>query len=71
MHSSRKSIVELFVEKALENPDQVAITLISDDDSEENISYGQLHSQAVSCAHTLQSNGIKKGYCRYLPEPLT
>ena len=60
MLSSRKSIVELFVEKALENPDRIAIILISDDDSEENISYGQLHSKAVSCAQTLQSNGIKK-----------
>ena len=48
MLSSRKSIVELFVEKALENPDRIAIILISDDDSEENISYGQLHSKAVS-----------------------
>jgi fatty-acyl-CoA synthase len=60
MLSSCKSIVELFVEKALENPNRIAIILISDDDSEENISYGRLHSKAISCAQTLQSNGIKK-----------
>ena len=60
MLNSRKSIVEVFVEKTLEHPDRIAITLISDDNSEENISYGQLHSKAISCAWTLQSNGIKK-----------
>ena len=60
MLNSRKSIVEVFVEKTLEHPDRIAITLISDDNSEENISYGQLHSKAISCARTLQSNGIKK-----------
>jgi fatty-acyl-CoA synthase len=60
MLSSSKSIVELFVDKTLENPDRIAIILIYDDDSEENISYGQLHSKAISCAQTLQSNGNKK-----------
>jgi len=50
----------LFVEKALEHPDRNAIILISDDDSEEKLSYGQLHSKAISCAQTLQANGIKK-----------
>jgi len=55
-----ESIVEPFVEKTLENPDRIAIILISDDDSEEKISYGQLHSKAISCAQILQSNGIKK-----------
>jgi acyl-coenzyme A synthetase/AMP-(fatty) acid ligase len=53
-----ESIVEPFVDKTLENPDRIAIILISDDDSEEKISYGQLHSKATSCAQTLQSNGI-------------
>ena len=60
MLSSCKSIVEVFVKKTLEHPDRIAITLISDDDSEEKISYGQLHSKASSCARILQSNGIKK-----------
>ncbi len=60
MSNSCKSIVELFVEKTLENPDRIAIILISDDDSEEKLSYGQLHNKAISCAQTLQSNGIKK-----------
>ena len=60
MLNSCKSIVEIFVKKTLEHPDRIAITLISDDDSEEEISYGQLHSKAMSCARTLQSNGIKK-----------
>jgi len=60
MLNSYKSIVEPFVEKALENPDRIAIILISDDDSEENITYGQLHSRAISCAQTLKSNNIKK-----------
>jgi len=60
MLSSCKSIVEVFVKKTLEHPDRIAITLISDDDSEANISYGQLHSKAMSCARILQSNGIKK-----------
>jgi len=55
-----ESIVEPFVEKTLENPARIAIILISDDDSEEKISYGQLHSKAISWAQTLQSNAIKK-----------
>ena len=55
-----ESIVEPFVEKTLENPDRIAIILISDDDSEKKISYGQLHSKAISCTQTLQSNGIQK-----------
>ena len=55
-----ESIVEPFVEKTLENQDRIAIILISDDDSEEKISYGQLHSKAISWAQTLQSNAIKK-----------
>ena len=60
MLNPRESIVEPFVEKTLENPDRIAIILISDDDSEEKISYGQLHSKAISWAQTLQSNAIKK-----------
>jgi len=60
MFNSCKSIVEVFVKKTLEHPDRIAITLIFDDDSEEKISYGQLHSQAISCAQTLQANDIKK-----------
>ncbi|MBW2205238.1 MAG: AMP-binding protein [Deltaproteobacteria bacterium] len=60
MLNSCKSIVEVFVKKTLEHPDRIAITLISDDDSEEKISYGQLHSKAMSCAGILQSNGIEK-----------
>ncbi len=55
-----ESIVEPFVEKTLENPARIAIILISDDDSEEKISYGQLHSKAISWAQTLQPNAIKK-----------
>jgi acyl-CoA synthetase (AMP-forming)/AMP-acid ligase II len=55
-----ESIVQPFIEKTLENPDRIAIILISDDDSEEKISCGQLHSNAISCTQTLQSNGIKK-----------
>jgi len=60
MLNACESIVEPFVEKTLENPNRIAIILISDDDSEEKISYGQLHSKAISCAQTLQSYGIKK-----------
>jgi fatty-acyl-CoA synthase len=60
MLNSCKSIVEVFIKKTLEHPDRIAIILISDDDSEANISYGQLHSKAISCAQTLQSHGIKK-----------
>ncbi len=60
MLNPRESIVEPFVEKTLENPARIAIILISDDDSEEKISYGQLHSKAISWAQTLQSNAIKK-----------
>ncbi len=60
MLNSCKSIVEPFVEKALEHPDQIAIIFISDDDSEEMISYGQLHRKAICCAQTLQSKGIRK-----------
>jgi len=55
-----ESIVEPFIEKTLENPDRIAITLISDDDSEEKISCGQLHSKAISCTQTLRSIGIQK-----------
>ena len=55
-----ESIVEPFVEKVLKNPDRIAIRLIADDDSEKKISYGHLHGKAISCARTLQSNGIKK-----------
>jgi acyl-CoA synthetase (AMP-forming)/AMP-acid ligase II len=60
MLNSCESVVELFIEKMLENPDRIAITLISDDDSEETISCGQLHRKAISCNQTLQSSGIKK-----------
>jgi acyl-CoA synthetase (AMP-forming)/AMP-acid ligase II len=60
MFNSCESVVELFIEKMLENPDRIAITLISDDDSEETISCGQLHRKAISCNQTLQSSGIKK-----------
>ncbi|MCP4629434.1 MAG: fatty acyl-AMP ligase [bacterium] len=60
MLNACESIVEPFIEKTLENPDRNAIILISDDDSEEKISCGQLHSNAISLSQTLQSNGIKK-----------
>jgi hypothetical protein len=59
MLNTCESIVEAFAEKTLENPDRIAIILISDDDSEEKITYGQLYSKAISCARTLQSHDIK------------
>ena len=59
MINACESIVEPFIEKALESPDRIAVVLISDDDSEEKISYGQLHREALACAQILQSQGIK------------
>ena len=59
MLNTCESIVEAFAEKTLGNPDRIAIIFISDDDSEEKITYGQLYSKAISCAQTLQSHDIK------------
>jgi len=55
-----KSIVEPFVGKTREKADQIAMILISDDDTEEKVSYVQLHNKAKFCARILQHNGIKK-----------
>lgn len=60
MLNSCKSIAEVFLRKTLEHPDRIAVIFISDDDSEEKISYGQLHNKAISCVRTLKSYGIKK-----------
>jgi acyl-CoA synthetase (AMP-forming)/AMP-acid ligase II len=59
MSKSYKSIVEPFVDRVQENPDRPAMILISDDDTEEQISCGQLHSKASSCARILQHTEIK------------
>jgi acyl-CoA synthetase (AMP-forming)/AMP-acid ligase II len=59
MLNTCESIVEAFAEKTQGNPDRIAIIFISDDDSEEKITYGQLYSKAISCAQTLQSHDIK------------
>jgi acyl-CoA synthetase (AMP-forming)/AMP-acid ligase II len=60
MLNSCKSIVEPFVGKTREKADRIAMILISDDDTEEKVSYGQLHNKAIFCARILQHNGIKK-----------
>lgn len=60
MLNSCKSIVEPFVGKTQEKADRIAMILISDDNTEEKVSYGQLHNKAIFCAAILQHNGIKK-----------
>ena len=60
MRNSSKSIVESFVDIIRENADRQAMVLISDDNTEQNISYGQLHNKAIFCSRSLQRNGIKK-----------
>jgi fatty-acyl-CoA synthase len=60
MLNPRKSIVESFVGIIWENADRQAMILISDDNTEQNISYGQLHNKATSYTRILQHKGIKK-----------
>jgi acyl-CoA synthetase (AMP-forming)/AMP-acid ligase II len=60
MLNSCKSIVEPFFGIIRENVDRPAMVLISDDNTEEKVSYGQLHNKAIFCARILQRNGIKK-----------
>jgi fatty-acyl-CoA synthase len=55
-----KSIVESFVGIIRENADQQAMVLISDDNTEQNLSYGQLHNKATFYSRILQHKGIKK-----------
>jgi acyl-CoA synthetase (AMP-forming)/AMP-acid ligase II len=60
MLNSCKSIVEPFVGKTQEKADRTAMILISDNDTEEKISYGRLHNKAIFCARILQHKGINK-----------
>ena len=60
MLNSCKSIVESFVGIVRKNADRQAMVLIADDNTEENVSYGQLHNRAIFYTRILQHNGIKK-----------
>jgi len=60
MLDSCSSIVEPFVNNALKEPDRIALVLISDDDTEEGLSCGRLHTEAHCLARTLRSEGIGK-----------
>ena len=60
MLNSCKSIVESFVGIIRENADRQAMVLICDDNTEQNISYGQLHNKATFYSRILQHKGIKK-----------
>lgn len=60
MLKSCKSIVASFVDVVRKNADRQAMVLICDDNTEQHISYGQLHQMAISYSRSLQHTGIKK-----------
>lgn len=60
MSDAHGSIVEPFVQRALKDPDRIAVILIGDDDSEDRISYARLHGEAADTARALQSRRVKR-----------
>jgi fatty-acyl-CoA synthase len=55
------SIVEPLVERVDHGPDETALFLIGDDDSERRVSVGQLHAAATMAAAALADRGVGPG----------
>ncbi len=56
------SLVDALLAQVHRTPDQICLIFIQPDGSEQQITYAQLHRDALSCAAHLQAEGVQEGH---------